>query len=94
MAFGSPPGVVARTSASSSKGKGKGGKKGKKGKESGKQQEFDDNPQKLKVKANGRNICFKYNNEGETCPGSCGMVHVCQWCLGNHPKFKCDKHRN
>eukprot|EP00973_Karenia_brevis_P029813 4112969-Karenia_brevis.AAC.1 len=73
MAFGSPPSSVARTSAGSNKGSGKGGKKGKKGKTKAKQQNFDENPQKLKVKANGRNICFKYNNEGETCPGSCGM---------------------
>eukprot|EP00973_Karenia_brevis_P032886 4540866-Karenia_brevis.AAC.1 len=38
MAFGSPPGSVARTSASSNKGNGKGGKKGKKGKTNAKLQ--------------------------------------------------------
>jgi hypothetical protein len=28
-----------------------------------------------------RKICFKHNNQGEKCDGSCGMVHCCQFCF-------------
>ena len=63
----------------------KGGKptkgKGKKGK---------DGKQKKHFKLNGRNICFAYN-KGEKCDGQCGMVHVCQLCLLEHPMIKHDE---
>eukprot|EP00435_Cladocopium_sp_Y103_P059148 s1782_g21.t1 len=55
------------------KGRGKGGKATK----------------KLHVKsADGKAICFRYNN-GNKCPGGCGFVHICQRCLGPHPKSQC-----
>eukprot|EP00435_Cladocopium_sp_Y103_P041428 s1418_g11.t1 len=61
-----------------SKGKGKGGRGTK----------------KLHVKTtDGKAICFKYNN-GDKCPGGCGFVHICQRCLGSHPKSKCSQLRN
>eukprot|EP00435_Cladocopium_sp_Y103_P008775 s235_g2.t1 len=48
---------------------------------------------KLHVKtADGKAICFKYNN-GDKCPGGCGFVHICQRCLGSHPKSKCSQLR-
>ena len=37
----------------------------------------------------GRSICFAYSNPDENCDGSCGMVHVCRICLGNHPTLSC-----
>ena len=37
----------------------------------------------------GRLICFKFNNRDEQCDGSCGMVHVCQFCAMAHPKYEC-----
>ena len=37
----------------------------------------------------GRPICFAYNNEGENCTGSCGMVHACQICgEEGHPRYE------
>ena len=38
--------------------------------------------------ADGRLICYAYNNEG--CDGNCGMVHCCQvrGCYGAHPTWK------
>ena len=35
----------------------------------------------------GRAICFLYN-KGRECDGSCGMVHCCQLCEGDHPMTK------
>ena len=41
--------------------------------------------------ADGRMICFAYNNEKEGCTGSCSMLHVCRVCGGDHPMFECPK---
>eukprot|EP00973_Karenia_brevis_P034409 4746515-Karenia_brevis.AAC.1 len=71
-----------RTPNGSSPMKFKGGKgnKGKGGQgdggKGGKAKQFSArelNPQKLKLKSNGRNICSRYNNKAETCNGACGM---------------------
>ena len=32
------------------------------------------------VTADGMPICYRFNNPGEDCPGSCGKAHVCQVC--------------
>ena len=40
-----------------------------------------------KVTTDGKPICFKYNN-GDTCDGSCGFAHVCQYCLSGSCKAK------
>ena len=38
----------------------------------------------------GSFICFRYNNDSDTCRGNkCGMVHVCRKCLGKHPLSEC-----
>ena len=50
----------------------------------------DINYKKLKVRFGDKPICFKYNNKGEDCDGSCNMAHVCQFCLSpDHKKFQC-----
>ena len=36
----------------------------------------------------GRQICFAWNS-AKGCNGQCGRVHVCQICLGNHPRQAC-----
>ena len=35
-------------------------------------------------------ICYGYNDEGKTCDGQCGMLHVCrvQDCHDNHPMYE------
>ena len=71
--------------------RGKGGGKGSKS-----QRTTDEPPKssvnKLKVKMGKKPICFKFNNEGESCDGSCGMAHVCQFCFSTeHPKYMCPK---
>lgn len=39
----------------------------------------------------GTPICFAYNN-GQTCRNTpCNWAHVCQICLGNHPKSQCTR---
>jgi hypothetical protein len=47
--------------------------------------------QLLKETADGRPICFKFNN-GQECDGRCGMAHTCQYpkCGQDHPA--CDHH--
>ena len=45
---------------------------------------------KLKNKTvSGKPICYKYNNKEEKCVGVCGRAHVCQLCLGDHPRYEC-----
>ena len=68
------------------KGKGKGKDKGK-GKNKG-----AGRPQKCKYKTkNGKQICFKFNQEGAWCPGGCGRAHVCGICFkANTPMFRCN----
>ena len=41
--------------------------------------------------ADGRMICFKFNDAKDACSGSCGMVHVCRnpGCGGAHPMYEC-----
>ena len=59
----------------------KGGKSGKGGKDK----------KRVKTMANGKPICFKFNNVGEKCEGACGMLHVCQLCLSpDHPRHQCE----
>jgi hypothetical protein len=38
---------------------------------------------KLKSKFQGRDICYKYNNNDpdNVCDGSCQRLHICQVCL-------------
>ena len=71
------------------KGKGKYGKRNPKGKGKGKNSRPDG---KCKFKTDaGKQICFKFNNRGEWCPGSCGRAHVCGICFRpNTPMFNCD----
>eukprot|EP00973_Karenia_brevis_P064976 9023335-Karenia_brevis.AAC.1 len=69
--------------ANKGKGKGKGRGKGKKN---------NVNTNQLKSRVGPRLICYKYNNKDQTCNNQCGMLHVCQWCLGSHPKYECPKH--
>ena len=35
---------------------------------------------------NGQPICYKFNSTEQTCDGSCGRLHICQRCLGDHPR--------
>ena len=38
----------------------------------------------------GRLICYAFNNEGQNCPGSCNMLHICLRCQNKgHPAFSC-----
>ena len=37
----------------------------------------------------GKGICFRFNNESETCKGKCLFEHVCGRCFGKHPMYKC-----
>jgi hypothetical protein len=38
----------------------------------------------------GRMICFKYNNQQESCDGRCNMIHCCQRCFQKgHAAWKC-----
>ena len=68
-------------------GKGKDGKgdgigKGKKGKKGAKP--------KLNRTPDGQPICFAYNRGEDWCPGNCGMLHACQYCLGHKcAAYKC-----
>ena len=41
----------------------------------------------------GKAICFKYNNNKCT-NAKCTFLHVCQKCLGQHPKSSCVKLKN
>jgi hypothetical protein len=69
-----------RNSSQKPAGKGAGKKSGKKGKEG-----------LFSKDREGNDICFNYNNGSckQTCPA--GRMHVCQICLGNHPKKDCKK---
>ena len=55
--------------------KGKGNKC--KGKGKGKQ---------FRMTPDGKPICFRFKNKDEKCAG-CSMLHVCQVCFGDHPKY-------
>jgi hypothetical protein len=37
----------------------------------------------------GRQICFKFNNQGERCKGSCGRIHCCTSCYRPTPEHAC-----
>ena len=71
-----------------SKGKGKKGKKGEKGAKGGGKTDGKSGKGTTGRTADGRLICYAYNNEG--CDGNCGMVHCCQvrGCYGAHPTWK------
>ena len=70
------------------KGKGKKGKKGEKGPKGGGKTDGKSGKGTTGRTADGRLICYAYNNEG--CDGNCGMVHCCQvrGCYGTHPAWK------
>ena len=66
--------------------KGEKGKKGKKGAKGGKGGKGAKGVLHSKT-PDGRDICYKWNNPGETCGGSCGRVRCCQVCFGtDHDK--------
>ena len=86
---GGSPGKGGSPGGSPGKNKGGGNKGGSPGKK-GKGGQIDAGRKKNKVE--GKPICYAWNNEGESCNGSCGMAHVCQWCLSTeHPAYKCTK---
>ena len=62
----------------------KGGKNKSKGKSKRKRGLRDKTP-------GGREICFKWNNQGSRCRFDCGRVHACQICFGSHPAHACKK---
>ena len=66
--------------------KDKGGKKG-----SGKGDRKPGAGKKLSSSYNGKAICFAYNNKREECRegANCTRAHVCQYCQGEPPLFKC-----
>jgi hypothetical protein len=70
-------------------GKGKQGKGGRNGK-GGKAQT------KLKFKRNkkpdGRLICYRFQSKGCERAG-CGFIHVCAWCLADHPMVECSANK-
>ena len=74
------------------KGEGKGKGKGDKGKGGDKAKGGDKEFFKAKHKntktPDGRQICFRYQDE--LCRGKCAFVHVCTECLGSHPRCKCN----
>ena len=39
--------------------------------------------------ADGRDICYAWNNKDQRCRFNCGRVHCCQICFGNHPAHPC-----
>lgn len=69
-----------QSSGKAGKGAGKGGRAGKGGK--GEKGSWHSKT------ADGRAICFAFNSASERCGGSCGRVHCCQICLGQHPAYK------
>ena len=82
------PGTPKGGRAKYPKGGRKGGKKG--GGRGGGGGDDDDDKKKVKSRTpDGREICYKFNNKGEKCDGACNRIHVCQICLGKHPRFEC-----
>jgi hypothetical protein len=64
------------------RGKGKGkGKPRTKGKGKGKEM--------ARETPDGRKLCFAFNSASEGCAGSCGFVHACRLCFGQHPAHRC-----
>ena len=42
----------------------------------------------------GRQICYGYNSQNNTCRGNCGRVHVCQFCLSpKHNRHSCPQRK-
>jgi hypothetical protein len=54
---------------------------------------IDGMPRLSKTK-DGKQICYAYNNKGQTCVGSCTRSHVCWWCLEAHAGHKCPAYRD
>ena len=73
------------------KGKGRGGRKGGKGgKDKGSKDKKGSGKGKHSRTPDGRAICYKHNNENESCNGQCNMLHVCQRCVDRGRKaFEC-----
>ena len=40
----------------------------------------------------GRSICYRYGKTPD-CTGSCGFVHCCRKCFGQHPWAKCTQNK-
>jgi hypothetical protein len=82
-AWGKKWGRKGKGSGGGKKGGGRGGSKdpkAKKGSGKGKHSRTPD----------GRAICYKHNNENESCNGQCNMLHVCQRCFDrSHKAFEC-----
>jgi hypothetical protein len=96
LAVWQPPWLRPQQQATQSKGakggKGGGGSKGGKGdggtRKNKQQRSGKGGRSDLKSKTqDGRAICFKYNNQEGDCSGSCGFVHICQRCEGDHPAY-------
>ena len=92
------PPVKQGKGASKGAGAGKGGKgsgKSKSAKGSGKGGKGNKNPTGRKAflsyTPDGRQICFKYNNEAGCSDASCERVHICQvpGCNGEHAAVRC-----
>jgi hypothetical protein len=73
-------------------GKGKGRKnKGGKGGKGGKGKHTQDSSL-ARMTAEGKDICFAYNNPLERCADKkCRRAHVCRRCFGSHPMHQCQK---
>ena len=67
---------------SKDKGAGKGKNKGKKGNKGNKGDKMQ--KRQSRCPSTKRIICFAFK-KGEACDGTCGMLHICQLCLGGHP---------
>ena len=43
----------------------------------------------------GRQVCYAFNSQNNTCRGNCGRVHVCQFCLSpKHNRHACPQQKN
>ena len=42
----------------------------------------------------GRQVCYGFNSQTNTCRGNCGRVHVCQFCLSpKHNRHACPQQK-
>ena len=42
----------------------------------------------------GRQVCYAFNSQNNTCRGNCGRVHVCQFCLSpKHNRHSCPQQK-
>jgi hypothetical protein len=79
-----------KRSQGSGKGYGKGGKGGKSGKSAPKAYGGYSEPKGKPRTADGRNICYAFNNPNEQCAEkTCSRAHCCWWCEENHAGHSC-----